>query len=118
MHILIVDDDYSNRIAMQRLLESYGHAVVTADSGEKAVELFNVFTTLHVVITDFDMGAMRMNGVQLLKKLKALRKSIRVFLASGALEKHDQAEAIAAGAEAAVDKMQLSKHLREAGIMK
>ncbi|MDD4017850.1 MAG: response regulator [Kiritimatiellae bacterium] len=75
--ILIVDDDPNILIVIQRLLESNGHACVTAESGLKALELIkgDVF---NLIITDMRMP--NMDGLTLLRKLKKDEPSIPVIL--------------------------------------
>ena len=78
--ILLVDDDPRLLRVLSDTLQSYGHAVTTADKGEEAVELFD--PALHdVVITD--LGMPRMNGWEVAERVKAKSPETPVFLLTG-----------------------------------
>ena len=65
--ILVVDDERTIGLAVQRLLGARGYAVDTALSGEQAIERLQR-APAHVVITDLSLG--RMSGMDLLRWLK------------------------------------------------
>jgi len=78
--ILLVDDDPRLLTVLSDTLQSYGHAVTTADKGDEAVELFD--PALHdVVITD--LGMPRMNGWEVAERIKAKSPDTPVFLLTG-----------------------------------
>jgi len=69
--ILVVDDDPKNRMAMEALLESSGHSVVLADSGEEALR-----RTLEQDFAVILMDA-RMPGVDGFATARAMREGER-----------------------------------------
>lgn len=65
--ILAVDDMPENRDLVSRLLSRSGHTVVTAESGEEALELL---TTLAVDVVLLDLMMPGIGGAEVLKRLK------------------------------------------------
>jgi len=65
--ILVVDDERTIGIAVQRLLAARGYEVRAAQSGEAATEQLRA-TPAHVVITDLNLG--QMSGMELLRWIK------------------------------------------------
>ena len=81
--ILLVDDHKLGLIARKAVLEELGHRITTAAEGAEALEQFtrNQFDLL---ITDYKMP--RMNGVELIRKVRELNSSLPVILISGYAE--------------------------------
>ena len=82
-HILLVDDNKSGLGARKVILEELGHRVTTAAGGEDALEHFST-AKFDLVITDHRMA--RMNGVELIRKIRAIRADIPVIMLSGYVE--------------------------------
>jgi two-component system response regulator PilR (NtrC family) len=93
--ILIVDDEQSLREMLEILLTREGYKVATAAGGPEALELFkkNVF---RVVLTDIIMKPM--DGLSLLKEIKALRPQTEVIMISGYADQETAIEAMNEGA--------------------
>jgi two-component system, NtrC family, response regulator PilR len=93
--ILIVDDELSLREMLEILLSREGYNVATAASGPEALELFkkNLF---HVVLTDIRMRPM--DGLSLLKAIKALRPQTEVIMISAFADQETAIEAMNEGA--------------------
>jgi signal transduction histidine kinase/CheY-like chemotaxis protein len=68
---LVVDDDYMNLMVAKGILKSYGISSDTALSGEKALEKCS-FTDYQIIFMDHMMP--EMNGVEAMKKIRAIRK--------------------------------------------
>lgn len=66
--ILIIDDDADIRASLRVMLESYGHQVVEAESGEQGLASFCQFEP-SIVLLDVVMPGM--NGYEVARKLKA-----------------------------------------------
>jgi CheY-like chemotaxis protein len=79
-HILIVDDNRDGLVVRRSLLEEIGYQVQIALSGEEGLKLFESHR-FDVVVTDFKMP--RMNGIELIQRLRALNPNVRVVLLSG-----------------------------------
>lgn len=78
--ILLVDDDPNNLKITGKFLKSAGYRVTAVDNSEKAVELLESLF-FDVVITDMIME--NIDGIELLKKVKALDKDTSVIVLTG-----------------------------------
>jgi CheY-like chemotaxis protein len=78
--ILLVDDNHHGLAARKTLLQQIGHRADTADSGEEALKMIER-GSFDVVVTDFKMP--RMNGAELIVKVRAMVPEMRVILLSG-----------------------------------
>ncbi len=78
--ILLVDDNQAGLAARKSVLEEFGHKVTTAVSGHEGLECFRA-GTFDLVITDYKMP--RMNGIELIERVRTLKKEIPVILISG-----------------------------------
>ncbi len=81
--ILAVDDDPLILMNTVDMLEDLGHVVVSASSGEKALDHLRK-TTFDLLVTDHAMP--RMAGAQLLKEARVLFPAMAVILATGYAE--------------------------------
>jgi DNA-binding NtrC family response regulator len=80
--ILIVDDEESIRALAQEILESYGYRVLTAEHGEKAIELYGAHDgDIDLVILDMIMP--KMGGHETFLKLKELNPGVTALLSTG-----------------------------------
>jgi len=75
--ILVVDDERTIGIAIQRLLGGRGYAVETALSGEEAIRHLES-TACHLVITDLNLK--QLSGMDLLRWVKAHRPETAVIM--------------------------------------
>ena len=82
-HILLVDDNRDGLLVRCSLLEEVGYKVQSAPNAEEGLKLFNS-ASFDIVVTDYRMP--RMNGVELIQKLRKLNPNIRVILLSGFVE--------------------------------
>ena len=83
--VLVVDDEESQRTALASMIKLWGYSVETAADGQEALDKLAVFDA-HVIVTDLNMP--RMNGQELLKRLKEDGESPPVIVqtAYGSLE--------------------------------
>ncbi len=80
--ILVVDDEESVRIVVQRSLEHLGYKVFVANNGIEAIEIYNSRPQdFDLVIIDMIMP--QMSGDELFEKLKEINPQVAVMLASG-----------------------------------
>jgi two-component system, NtrC family, response regulator PilR len=95
LSILVVDDEQSLREMLEILLSREGFTVATAASGPEALELFrkNLF---RVVLTDIRMRPM--DGLSLLKEIKALHPQTEVIMMSAYADQETAIEAMNEGA--------------------
>jgi CheY-like chemotaxis protein len=79
-HILIVDDEESDRVGLAAMLESAGHEVCFAGEGNEALEVY-LTRRIHVVLTDMVMpGA---DGLGLISALKNVDPRASIIAISG-----------------------------------
>ena len=79
--ILLVDDDSGLRKLTSKLLVARGYTVLEAAGGAEALALCAQERRLDLVLSDVIMPGIR--GPELLRRIKALRPTIRVMLMSG-----------------------------------
>ena len=81
--ILLVDDNRNGLIARKSLLQELGYNVVTATNGDEALEHYSR-QDFDVVVTDYKMP--RMDGIELIKKIRGANAFARIILLSGFVE--------------------------------
>jgi CheY-like chemotaxis protein len=81
--ILIVDDSRDGLLVRKSLLEEAGCSVETADSAEGGLRLFQAHR-FDVVVTDYRMP--RMNGMELIQRIRRLDPQARIVLISDFVE--------------------------------
>ena len=84
--VLVVDDDplvLTNTVAM---VDELGHNVLVANSGDEALVIFQRHPEIDLVLTDEVMPGL--SGSQLAERVKALRPTAAVALASGYADLH------------------------------
>ncbi|MEO8200479.1 MAG: PAS domain S-box protein [Gemmatimonadota bacterium] len=80
--ILVAEDEPAVRSLTQRILKAKGYVVITAASGDEAMELArNYRNQIHLLLTDVIMP--RMSGPQLAERLVKVRPGIKVLYMSG-----------------------------------
>lgn len=93
--VLVVDDEPKLRVILQEFLQLHGFTVVTAASGEEAIQQVEQHAPA-VVLLDFQLTGM--DGLVTLKKLKLLRPSLVVIMMTGLDEEQLMADALEHGA--------------------
>jgi CheY-like chemotaxis protein len=81
--ILLVDDNQAGLAARKSVLEEFGYKVTIAVSGHEGLECFSR-ETFDLVITDYKMP--RMNGIELIERVRKQNKEIPIILISGFAE--------------------------------
>src|SRR5580692_7260833 len=82
-HILLVDDSRDGLLVRRSLLEELGYTVEVAENGEKGLALFQA-SNFDVVVTDYRMP--KMNGVEMIARIRQIDAHARVVLLSGFVE--------------------------------
>jgi CheY-like chemotaxis protein len=98
--ILLVDDCQDGLLVRKTLLEELGYTVQIANNGEEGLKLFQT-ATFDVVVTDYRMP--RMNGVELIERIRAIDPNARIVLLSKVAEPLGLTEE-ATGADAVIGK--------------
>ena len=81
--ILLVDDSKDGLLVRRTLLEEVGYTVHSAVNGEEGLKLFEA-ETFDVVVTDYHMP--RMDGLELIVRIRELKPGMGVILVSGFVE--------------------------------
>lgn len=79
--LLLVEDEVIIAMAGKVHLEKSGYSVLTANSGEKAVELFKIHPAIDLVLMDIDLGD-GMDGIDAAKVILSVRDIPIVFVSS------------------------------------
>ncbi|PYR98160.1 MAG: DNA-binding response regulator, partial [Acidobacteria bacterium] len=93
--ILVVEDDAENRAAMVKVLEAAGYKVLETDNGQQALDVINE-ENIDILVTDLRLPVM--DGVELLKRAKAMGQDIEVVMITGHGTVEIAVEAIKEGA--------------------
>jgi two-component system, cell cycle sensor histidine kinase and response regulator CckA len=80
--ILVVDDEAPVREVASRILQHFGYKVLTADSGETALELYRTRRG-EIDLVVLDLGMPGMGGHKCLRELSAFDPSVKVVVATG-----------------------------------
>ena len=80
LKILVVDDNANGLAARKSVLEEVGHKITTAKCGVEAITVFSEHK-FDLLVTDYKMP--RMNGLELIEKVRAVRPEIPIILISG-----------------------------------
>src|SRR5262245_2598193 len=94
--ILVVDDEASPRSGLEKPLKQEGYQVDSADDGTTALERFSE-SAADVVVTDLKMP--RMDGIELLKKLREQDQEVPVLVCTAFGDVSTAVQAMRAGAE-------------------
>jgi DNA-binding NtrC family response regulator len=83
--ILIVEDEELLLAMVRMRLVSYGYCIIEATDGERALE---VFARHHkeIALVMSDLGLPKMNGIDVIKKMKEIDANVQVIVASGYFE--------------------------------
>lgn len=93
--ILIVDDEKNIRESLKMIIEDEGFQVLTAGSGEEALEIFEK-QIVHLII--LDVWLPKMDGIAVLNKVKKLNPSVEVIVISGHADLSTAVKAVKEGA--------------------
>ena len=94
-YIMIVDDEDSIRSILYETLSSEGYNVVTAASGEEALDIMNKGDRPHIVMTDIRMPGI--GGVELAIEIKKISEEIEVIIMTSHASLDTAQQAIRAG---------------------
>ncbi len=112
MRVLVVDDDELVRGLTVQVLERAGYDVVSAPSGDRALELVET-DSIDLVVSDVVMPGL--TGIDLLTELRDRRPELPVVLMTGGSPEPDRtAQALELGASAIVCKPYTHAELRKA----
>jgi CheY-like chemotaxis protein len=75
--ILIVEDDYSSRLYLNKLLEKAGAIILNATDGNEAVEMTFSSPDIDIILMDIQMPVM--DGYSSVRKIREFRKNIIII---------------------------------------
>lgn len=78
--ILVIDDNYTNRLILQKLLEYWNLAPFLASTGVEAIEILSRDNNFDLVLTDMQMPIM--NGIELARIVKKKNPKLPIILLS------------------------------------
>jgi len=93
--VLTIDDDQAVRESLANFLEDFGYVVLQAGDGQQGLD---VFAAHHPDMVLVDLRMPRMDGLQVLAKVKEMSPEIPVMVVSGAGDIRDVVEALRQGA--------------------
>src|SRR6185369_3290010 len=98
--ILLVDDNANGLAARKSVLEELGYRIVTSTSGSDALEHFAT-SKFDLVVTDYKMP--RMDGLELISRLRKYTPDLPIVLVSGYVDTMGMNEA-STGADVVIQK--------------
>ena len=118
--ILVVDDDISMREMLNLILKTLGYEVSLVENWRKALDLLKS-ENFDILMTDFRMPPMESisNGIELIRfiKLNKINPEMKIILMSAEMDENIKSVALAAGADAAIDKFEGIKKFLEKGVI-
>jgi CheY-like chemotaxis protein len=94
--ILLIDDEELVIKISEMMLKELGYKVLKAHNGYEGLQLFEAHKTeIDLIISDLEMP--KMNGNEVLKKLRKIDPEIKVLLSSGSLTDADEQSIIDRG---------------------
>ncbi len=100
LRLLLVEDEPTQLLLMQRLLRRAGYAVETAANGEEAFEKIST-GRIQMMVTDWDMPGM--DGVTLCQRVREAQSQLPGYLYVLLLTGHGSTESLVTGLEAGAD---------------
>jgi CheY-like chemotaxis protein len=75
--ILIVEDDFSSRLYLNKILEKSGVLLLNAGNGQEAIDIVMNNSDLDLILMDIQLPVM--NGYESTKKIKEIRENIIII---------------------------------------
>lgn len=96
--VLLVDDDVRNLFALTTALERYGLDVISAESGQEAIDILNQNKNIDIVLMDIMMP--EMDGYETMKRIRkdAKHKDLTIIAVTAKAMKGDRQRCIESGA--------------------
>lgn len=108
-NVLVVDDSDVDRLLMEGLLgQAEGFVVIAAENGVQALKKLEEWS-VDVILTDLQMP--KMDGLELVKKVRESKLEIPVILTTGVGSEEIAAQALRAGAAGYIPKSKLNQML-------
>jgi two-component system, OmpR family, response regulator QseB len=96
--VLIAEDETELRGLLVLLFQAEGFDVLEADDGQKAMDLFVAHgDDINIIITD--LGLPRLEGVEMITRIRARSRKVRIIAATGYGQEHVRESVLKAGAD-------------------
>jgi len=94
-HILLVEDDISSQILIEKVLTYHGASVVAMGSGEKAIDYLKDGNVVDVVILDLKLP--RMDGYTVFNAIKEMLPAVPIFAQTAYIYGNESENVLALG---------------------
>jgi len=95
--ILIVEDEEMLRELLKMVLVGRGYKIMVAEDGVDAVRIYKErFSDIDLILCDF--GLPKLDGFEVLKKVKAINPSAKIIIASGYIDPEQKERILSGGA--------------------
>ncbi|WP_181388414.1 YfiR/HmsC family protein [Vibrio albus] len=101
IRILVVDDNYSNRLLLDKMLSEVGFIVKEAANGQEAMTLFEQWHP-HLLLLDIKMPVM--DGTEVTKRIRATDKDTGIIIISASVFEEQKQQLLDLGANAYIRK--------------
>ena len=110
--VLIVEDEPAQRRILEEMIKRFGFETVTADSGQRALEMVSgsIGSSINLIVLDLVMPGM--DGLEFLEKLEAVRGDLPVIVQTSQGSIETVIKAMRAGADDFVVKPVAPERLR------
>ena len=96
----------------EKMLQKLGYKIIKAHSGQEGLKLFQTFRNrIDLIICDMIMP--KMDGLELVFKLREIDPSVKVLLSSGSLIDEDEKDVVRRGFNGLIKKPYKMKDLSE-----
>ena len=110
--VLLVDDEETVRAIGVEMLKELGFAVITANDGREALEIYNSNPDIDLVILDLNMP--HLDGEQCFRALRQLKPDVKVIVSSGYNEQEVTQKFVGKGLSGFLQKPYKVSELKEA----
>ena len=93
--ILIVEDDVSSRLYLNKILEKTGAVLISASDGKEAIEAATNYPDIEIILMDIQLPVI--DGYGAAKKIRELRKDIIIIAQTAYSLLGDREKIIASG---------------------
>jgi len=80
--VLLVEDDRTVSTVVSEMLAALGYSVISAESGDEALQCLEAHSTIELALTDLTMPG-GISGDQLIPMIEDLRPGVRCIVMSG-----------------------------------
>jgi CheY-like chemotaxis protein len=109
--ILIVEDDLSSRLYLNKILEKTGAVLLNAGDGQEALDIASNNSEIEIILMDIQLPVM--DGYSSAKKIREKRKNIKIIAQTAYGLSEDMEKILASGFDDVIVKPIFSSQLIE-----